>query len=125
MFIPGAGTELYRGVGAIVLFGILSTAIITLTFLPALTTLVMDVGLSVVSAAVLPSASPLTYARSSSSSHFSVTASGWTTASCRGVVAVGAHCVRVEGLELLGVERPLVEQHGAACRHAARASGFR
>lgn len=36
VFIPGAGTELYRGVGAIVLFGILSTAIVTLTFLPAL-----------------------------------------------------------------------------------------
>jgi len=36
VFIPGAGTELYRGVGAIVLFGILGTAIITLTFLPAL-----------------------------------------------------------------------------------------
>ncbi|MEG6508655.1 efflux RND transporter permease subunit [Methyloligella sp. 2.7D] len=37
VFIPGAGTELYRGVGAIVLFGILGTAIVTLTFLPALT----------------------------------------------------------------------------------------
>ena len=37
VFIPGAGTELYRGVGAIVLFGILATAIVTLTFLPALT----------------------------------------------------------------------------------------
>jgi len=36
VFIPGAGTELYRGVGAIVLFGILGTAFITLTFLPAL-----------------------------------------------------------------------------------------
>ena len=36
VFIPGAGTELYRGVGAIVLFGILGTAIVTLTFLPAL-----------------------------------------------------------------------------------------
>jgi len=36
VFIPGAGTELYRGVGAIVLFGIVGTAIITLTFLPAL-----------------------------------------------------------------------------------------
>lgn len=36
VFIPGAGTELYRGVGAIVLFGIMGTAIITLTFLPAL-----------------------------------------------------------------------------------------
>ena len=32
VFIPGAGTELYRGVGAIVLFGILGTAIVTLTF---------------------------------------------------------------------------------------------
>jgi multidrug efflux pump subunit AcrB len=40
VFIPGAGTELYRGVGAIVLFGILGTAIITLTFLPALTIMV-------------------------------------------------------------------------------------
>jgi len=40
VFIPGAGTELYRGVGAIVLFGILGTAIITLTFLPALSIVV-------------------------------------------------------------------------------------
>lgn len=37
VFIPGAGTELYRGVGVIVMFGILGTAIVTLTFLPALT----------------------------------------------------------------------------------------
>lgn len=37
VLIPGAGTELYRGVGVIVLFGILGTAIVTLTFLPALT----------------------------------------------------------------------------------------
>lgn len=36
VFLPGAGTELYRGVGAIVLFGILGTAMVTLTFLPAL-----------------------------------------------------------------------------------------
>jgi multidrug efflux pump subunit AcrB len=41
VFIPGAGTELYRGVGAIVLFGILGSAIITLTFLPALTYFVL------------------------------------------------------------------------------------
>ncbi len=41
VFIPGAGTELYRGVGAIVLFGILGAAIVSLTFLPALTTLVL------------------------------------------------------------------------------------
>ncbi len=39
VFIPGEGTELYRGVGAIVLFGILGSAIVTLTFLPALTSL--------------------------------------------------------------------------------------
>jgi len=41
VFIPGAGTELYRGVGAIVLFGILGSAIVTLTFLPALTLVVL------------------------------------------------------------------------------------
>jgi multidrug efflux pump subunit AcrB len=37
VFIPGAGTELYRGVGAIVLFGLAGAAIVTLTFLPAVT----------------------------------------------------------------------------------------
>ncbi|MDX1633678.1 MAG: efflux RND transporter permease subunit [Marinobacter sp.] len=37
VFIPGEGTELYRGVGAIVLFGLLGAAVVTLTFLPALT----------------------------------------------------------------------------------------
>lgn len=42
VFIPGAGTELYRGVGAIVLFGILGSTIVTLTFLPALTALVFQ-----------------------------------------------------------------------------------
>ena len=36
VFIPGAGTELYRGVGVIVLFGILGTGIVSLTMLPAL-----------------------------------------------------------------------------------------
>lgn len=39
VFIPGEGTELYRGVGAIVLFGILGSALVALTFLPALTNL--------------------------------------------------------------------------------------
>jgi multidrug efflux pump subunit AcrB len=34
VLIPGAGTELYRGVGAIVLFGLVFTSFITLTFLP-------------------------------------------------------------------------------------------
>lgn len=36
VFIPGSGTELYRGVGAIILFGLAFTTFITLTFLPAL-----------------------------------------------------------------------------------------
>ena len=39
VFLPGEGTELYRGVGAIVLFGILGSAVVALTFLPALTNL--------------------------------------------------------------------------------------
>jgi hypothetical protein len=37
VFIPGEGTELYRGVGAIVLFGLAGAVLVTLTFLPALT----------------------------------------------------------------------------------------
>ncbi|MEZ5569249.1 MAG: efflux RND transporter permease subunit [Halioglobus sp.] len=37
VLIPGAGTELYRGVGVIVMFGILGSALVTLTMLPALT----------------------------------------------------------------------------------------
>ncbi|WP_404471370.1 efflux RND transporter permease subunit [Vreelandella venusta] len=36
VFLPGEGTELYRGVGAIVLFGLLGAAVVTVTFLPAL-----------------------------------------------------------------------------------------
>lgn len=39
VFLPGEGTELYRGVGIIVLAGLLGTALITLTFLPTLTLL--------------------------------------------------------------------------------------
>ena len=35
---PGAGTELYRGLGAIVLFGILFSTLVTLTFIPAVLT---------------------------------------------------------------------------------------
>ncbi len=38
VLIPGAGTELYRGVGAIVMFGIIGAALVSLTMLPALTT---------------------------------------------------------------------------------------
>jgi multidrug efflux pump subunit AcrB len=36
VFIPGEGTELYRGVGVIVLTGLLFATVVTLTFLPAL-----------------------------------------------------------------------------------------
>jgi len=41
VFLPGEGTELYRGVGAIVLFGLAGAATVTLTFLPALTVFVL------------------------------------------------------------------------------------
>ena len=41
VFLPGEGTELYRGVGAIVLFGLLGAAIVTVTFLPSLTILAL------------------------------------------------------------------------------------
>ena len=34
--MPGAGTELYRGLGAIVLFGLAFSTLVTLTFLPCL-----------------------------------------------------------------------------------------
>ncbi|WP_058834359.1 efflux RND transporter permease subunit [Luteimonas abyssi] len=36
VMIPGAGTELYRGLGVIVLFGVAFSALVTVTFLPAL-----------------------------------------------------------------------------------------
>ena len=42
VFIPGAGTELYRGLGAIVLFGLLFSTIITLTFMPVVLSLVFQ-----------------------------------------------------------------------------------
>ncbi len=42
VFIPGEGTELYRGVGAIVLFGLAGAAVVTLTFLPAVTVMVLS-----------------------------------------------------------------------------------
>jgi|AntAceMinimDraft_5_1070358.scaffolds.fasta_scaffold00629_15 multidrug efflux pump subunit AcrB len=42
VLIPGAGTELYRGVGAIVMFGIIGAALVTLTMLPALTVIVLQ-----------------------------------------------------------------------------------
>jgi multidrug efflux pump subunit AcrB len=36
VFLPGAGTELYRGVGVIVLSGLVVSTVVTLTFLPCL-----------------------------------------------------------------------------------------
>ncbi len=39
---PGAGTELYRGLGVIVLFGLLFSSIVTITFMPALLSLVLE-----------------------------------------------------------------------------------
>jgi multidrug efflux pump subunit AcrB len=36
VFLPGEGTELYRGVGVVVLSGLLFATLVTLTFLPAL-----------------------------------------------------------------------------------------
>jgi multidrug efflux pump subunit AcrB len=41
VLIPGAGTELYRGVGVIVLAGLLCSTAVTLTFLPCLLRLVL------------------------------------------------------------------------------------
>ena len=43
VFLPGAGTELYRGLGAIVLFGVAGATIVTLTFLPALVVMVLKI----------------------------------------------------------------------------------
>lgn len=42
VLLPGAGTELYRGVGIIVMFGILGAMLVTLTMLPALTVMVLE-----------------------------------------------------------------------------------
>jgi multidrug efflux pump subunit AcrB len=36
VLIPGAGTELYRGLGVVVLAGLLCSTVVTLTFLPSL-----------------------------------------------------------------------------------------
>jgi len=41
VFIPGEGTELYRGVGIIVMFGLIGAAIVTVITLPALSALLL------------------------------------------------------------------------------------
>ena len=43
VFNPGAGTELYRGLGAIVMFGLLFSTLITLTFMPTLLSLSLQI----------------------------------------------------------------------------------
>jgi len=43
VFIPGAGTELYRGVGVVVLTGLLFATLVTLTFLPALLVTILSI----------------------------------------------------------------------------------
>ena len=43
VLLPGAGAELYRGLGAIVLFGLLFSSLVTLTILPVLLTLFFEV----------------------------------------------------------------------------------
>jgi multidrug efflux pump subunit AcrB len=42
VLIPGAGTELYRGLGAVVLFGLVFSTAVTLVFLPALLRTVIE-----------------------------------------------------------------------------------
>ncbi|MGD8176693.1 efflux RND transporter permease subunit [Marinimicrobium sp. ARAG 43.8] len=42
VFLPGAGSELYRGVGVIVMAGIIGATVVTLTMLPALTVAVLN-----------------------------------------------------------------------------------
>ena len=42
VFLPGAGTELYRGLGVIVLFGLMFSTLVTLVFIPALLSLLLE-----------------------------------------------------------------------------------
>ena len=44
VFLPGAGTELYRGLGTIVLFGLFFSTILALSFMPALLVLLFNGG---------------------------------------------------------------------------------
>jgi HAE1 family hydrophobic/amphiphilic exporter-1 len=39
---PGAGSELYRGIGAVLLGGLLVSTVVTLVFVPALLSLMMQ-----------------------------------------------------------------------------------
>ncbi len=43
VFLPGEGTELYRGIGIVVLFGIMFSTLITLIFMPVLLSLLLQI----------------------------------------------------------------------------------
>jgi hydrophobic/amphiphilic exporter-1 (mainly G- bacteria), HAE1 family len=45
---PGAGSELYRGIGAVLLGGLLVSTVVTLVFVPALLSLMMEIRASIV-----------------------------------------------------------------------------
>ena len=47
MLFPGAGSELYRGLGSVVLGGLLVSTILTLVMVPTVFTLFMDAGVGV------------------------------------------------------------------------------
>lgn len=44
VFMPGSGAELYRGLGAVVLFGLFFSTLFTLTFIPCLLSLLLELG---------------------------------------------------------------------------------
>jgi multidrug efflux pump subunit AcrB len=44
VFMPGSGAELYRGLGTVVLFGLFVSTIFTLTFIPCLLSLLLEMG---------------------------------------------------------------------------------
>lgn len=46
VFLPGEGTELYRGIGIVVLFGIMFSTLISLIFMPVLLSLLLQGGCS-------------------------------------------------------------------------------
>ena len=46
MLFPGAGSELYRGLGSVVLGGLLVSTVLTLVLVPTVFTLFMDMRIS-------------------------------------------------------------------------------
>ncbi len=62
VLLPGAGTELYRGVGAIVLFGLLFASAITIVFLPPLLVSLLEIFRGRKAHAVTPQVGPTLHA---------------------------------------------------------------